>query len=165
MSVTTARGGEGRPAQSLSIIVSAAYAAALDIGHRHVLAALVLTLTGTAAAQGPASIAGLPSNFQWSSSGVLISPQPDASHAVVSVKDPSVVRYKGQWLVYATTANTSGGWRLQYTHFSDWSQAPSAPRYFLDSPRSERATGPRRSSSISRRRRSGTSCTRPACRR
>ncbi len=40
MSVTTARGGEGRPAQSLSIIVSAAYAAALDIGHRHVRAAL-----------------------------------------------------------------------------------------------------------------------------
>src|SRR4051794_39227968 len=99
-------------------------------------AALIMSLTatagGTAAAAGSGSVAGLPSSFQWSSSGVLISPKPDAAHAIVSVKDPSVVRYKGQWLVYATTANTAGGWSLQYTHFTDWSQAPSAPRYFLD---------------------------------
>lgn len=102
-----------------------------------VLSALILSLTGTsgaaAAADGPpAGTAGLPSSFQWSSSGVLISPKPDATHPIVSVKDPSVVRYQGRWLVYATTANTSGNWSLQYTSFTDWSQAPSAPRYFLD---------------------------------
>jgi hypothetical protein len=49
----------------------------------------------------------LPPNFQWSSSGVLISPKPDATHHIVSIKDPSVVRYN-RWIVYATTANTAG---------------------------------------------------------
>jgi endo-1,4-beta-xylanase len=99
------------------------------------LAVLILCLTAVTAqtaAGSPAAVAGLPSSFQWSSSGPLISPMPDATHDIVSVKDPSVVRYNGEWLVYATTANTAGGWSLQYTHFSDWSQAPSAPVYFLD---------------------------------
>jgi len=77
-------------------------------------------------------VAGLPSSFQWSSSGPLISPKPDATHAIVSVKDPSVIRYKDRWLVYATTANTSGDWSLEYTSFKRWSQAPAAPQYFLD---------------------------------
>jgi hypothetical protein len=49
----------------------------------------------------------LPPNFQWSSSGVLISPKPDATHHIVSIKDPSVVRYNNRWIVYATTANTA----------------------------------------------------------
>ncbi|HKT02296.1 MAG TPA: non-reducing end alpha-L-arabinofuranosidase family hydrolase, partial [Rugosimonospora sp.] len=75
---------------------------------------------------------GLPSSFQWRSSDILISPKPDASHPIVSVKDPTVVRYKGKWLVYATTANTSGNWSLQYLSFRDWSQAAAATPYFLD---------------------------------
>lgn len=88
---------------------------------------------GSASAAGaPGSVAGLPPSFQWSSSGPLIGPKPDAAHQVVSVKDPSVIRYKGRWLVYATTANTSGDWSLEYTSFRDWSQAPAASPYFLD---------------------------------
>jgi endo-1,4-beta-xylanase len=98
------------------------------------LAALALgAAVGTAS---PAQAAGrghtLPASFQWRSSGVLMSPKPDANHPIVSVKDPTVVRYKGQWLVYATTANTSGNWSLQYTSFRTWSQAASATPYFLD---------------------------------
>ena len=62
----------------------------------------------------------------------MILPQPDAAHPVVSVKDPTVVRYNGEWLVYMTTADTSGAWGLASTSFSDWSQAPSAPQQFLD---------------------------------
>jgi poly(hydroxyalkanoate) depolymerase family esterase len=74
----------------------------------------------------------LPSNFQWRSSDVLISPKPDATHPIVSVKDPTVVQYKGQWLVYATTADTSGNWSMQYISFRDWKDASSATPYFLD---------------------------------
>ncbi|GAB4004863.1 hypothetical protein GCM10029992_51080 [Glycomyces albus] len=62
----------------------------------------------------------------------MITPQPDASHDVVSVKDPTVVRYNGEWLVYMTTADSSGAWGLAYTSFADWSQAPDAPQTFLD---------------------------------
>jgi hypothetical protein len=42
--------------------------------------------------------------------GPLMSAKPATGHSIVSVKDPSIVRYNGQWLVYATTADTSGDW-------------------------------------------------------
>jgi endo-1,4-beta-xylanase len=80
----------------------------------------------------PAHRPVLPSTFQWRSSDVLISPKPDATHPIVSVKDPTVVRYKDRWLVYATTADTSGNWSLQYLSFKNWSDAASATPYFLD---------------------------------
>lgn len=74
----------------------------------------------------------LPTSFQWSSSGILISPKPDATHNIVSIKDPSVVRFDNRWIVYATTANTAGNWSLAEMDFSKWSQAAAAPQHFLD---------------------------------
>jgi endo-1,4-beta-xylanase len=99
------------------------------------LAALAVAALGIAlGTPGPAAAhgRGLPSSFQWRSSGVLISPKPDATHPVVSVKDPTIVRYKGQWLVYATTANTSGNWSLEYLSFRSFAQAGAATPYYLD---------------------------------
>src|SRR5687767_11757001 len=76
---------------------------------------------------------GLPTSYQWESTGPLIGPKPDATHNVVSAKDPTVVRYNNEWLVYNTVANTpQGHWSLAFTHFSDWSQAPDAPVTYLD---------------------------------
>lgn len=109
---------------------------------RAVLAALILSLGSltagsTAGASAdvppvPAPGTGLPSHFQWSSTGPLISPKPDAAHDIVSVKDPSIIRYNDQWLVYGTTANTAGQWSMFYTSFHDFSQASAAPQFFLD---------------------------------
>jgi endo-1,4-beta-xylanase len=97
--------------------------------------ALAVSATPGASAGGGSTAPGaarLPSSFQWTSSGVLVSPKPDAAHPIVSIKDPSVVRYRNRWLVYATTANTSGNWSMAYLSFSDWSQAAAAPQFFLD---------------------------------
>ncbi|MBO0883500.1 MAG: hypothetical protein J2P17_24830, partial [Mycobacterium sp.] len=90
------------------------------------------TAGAAASSVGGQAASGLPASFHWRSSGALISPKPDATHPIVSVKDPTVVRYKGQWLVYATTANTSGNWSLEYSTFHDWSHAGAASQYFLD---------------------------------
>ncbi|MCX5206314.1 non-reducing end alpha-L-arabinofuranosidase family hydrolase [Streptomyces sp. NBC_00237] len=76
--------------------------------------------------------ASLPSKFQWSSSGPLAGPKPDAQHPEAwAVKDFSVIRYDNQWQVYATTA-TPAGWNLVHYAFDDWSQAASAPHTYLD---------------------------------
>ena len=64
--------------------------------------------------------------------GVLVSPVPDAEHDIVSVKDPSVVRYGGRWHVYATTADTRGRWSMVYLSFADWSDASAAKPYYID---------------------------------
>ncbi|MEV0408844.1 non-reducing end alpha-L-arabinofuranosidase family hydrolase [Actinoallomurus sp. NPDC050550] len=74
---------------------------------------------------------GLPSSLHWSDRGPLMRAKPASGHDIVSVKDPSIVRHNGQWLVYATTADTSGAWSVEYTHFSDFSQAATAPQYYL----------------------------------
>lgn len=74
----------------------------------------------------------LPSSFQWSSSGVLIGPKPDATHTVAGIKDPTVVYHDGKYHVFASIAS-SAGYNMVYLNFTDWSQAGSATHHFLDS--------------------------------
>jgi endo-1,4-beta-xylanase len=73
----------------------------------------------------------LPSSFRWSSSNILISPKPDASHTVAGIKDPTVVFANGRYHVFASVAN-SAGYNLVYLNFTDWSQAGSATHFYLD---------------------------------
>ena len=98
--------------------------------------------TGTAGATGTGGTggttgatpvdSGLPSSFKWTSTGPLITAKQDATHPIVSVKDPSVVYAGGRWHVFATTANTAGAWSIVYLSFTDWSQADAAPLHYLD---------------------------------
>lgn len=71
-------------------------------------------------------------SYSWTSTGPLISAIADSTHPIVSVKDPTVVYYNGQWNVYATTADTSGNWNMVYLNFTDWSQAAAATPYYMD---------------------------------
>jgi hypothetical protein len=111
----------------------------LRIRSRIALAAVaVVAMITTAAAQPagaqeapPVQAAEVTSTYQWTSTGPLITPKPTSNHPVVAVKDPTVVRYNGQWIVYMTTADSNGAWALAMTSFSDWSQAGSAQQYFL----------------------------------
>jgi glycosyl hydrolase family 62 len=48
------------------------------------------------------------------------------------VKDPSIVRYKGKWLVYATIYVPDRGWSMIFTSFKNWDEAATAPHYYLD---------------------------------
>lgn len=70
--------------------------------------------------------------FSWTSSGPLISPVSDDQHALVSVKDPTVVYHEGRWHVYATTANRQGNWSMVYLNFASWDEASAAKPYYLD---------------------------------
>jgi len=94
----------------------------------------VLFLTLWSATSAPAEpAADLPSSFQWSSSGPLVSPHPDADHDILSVKDPSVVRANGKWHLFMTTATRGDGdWSLAYTSFRNWSQADEATQHHLE---------------------------------
>ena len=74
----------------------------------------------------------IPTSFSWTSTGPIISAKSDATHNIVAVKDPSTVYYNGQYIVYASTANSAGGWGMEYLHFPNWSQAGAATPYFMD---------------------------------
>ncbi|MFI0732952.1 non-reducing end alpha-L-arabinofuranosidase family hydrolase [Streptomyces sp. NPDC021225] len=105
---------------------------ALPTRHRSGPAREHLAAAGRDTQAAPKAAAALPSSFQWSSTGPLLAPKPDAAHPVVSVKDATVIQANGKWHVFMTTANTSGAWSMAYTSFTDWSQAGSAPLTYLD---------------------------------
>lgn len=76
------------------------------------------------------SPAGLPSSFEWSSSGPLIMPKNDSRH-LAALKDPSIIYYEGEYHVFASTAQASG-YNLVYLTFKDFDKAQEATFYYLD---------------------------------
>jgi hypothetical protein len=71
--------------------------------------------------------------LQWRSTDVLIKPVSDDTHTIVSVKDPTVVRYNDLWHVYATAYSTSARtWSMVYLSFKDWPEASKAKPYYID---------------------------------
>ncbi|RAL03110.1 putative alpha-L-arabinofuranosidase [Aspergillus ibericus CBS 121593] len=72
----------------------------------------------------------LPTSFEWDSSGILIAPKND-SRDIAGIKDPSIIQVDGTYHVFASTAKESG-YSLVYLNFTDFSDANSAPFYYLD---------------------------------
>jgi hypothetical protein len=71
--------------------------------------------------------------LQWKSTGVLVRPISDETHTIVSVKDPTIVRYNDFWHIYATAYSTSAEtWSMVYLNFKDWSDAPKAKLTYID---------------------------------
>ncbi len=63
----------------------------------------------------------LPSTFEWTSSGPLAQPK---NSGAKSLKDFSVTKYNGKYLVYATTANGNwNGFMSTFTSFDEWDDA------------------------------------------
>jgi len=98
---------------------------------------LLLTLAASAPlrADEPAATDGsriFPSPLEWKSTGPLINPISDATHHLVSIKDPTVVQYEGRWHVFATVADTNDHWNMVYLSFTNWSEAHSARQFYLD---------------------------------
>ncbi len=94
-----------------------------------ILAPACLLFAGTRVAAAPSPV---PEPLRWESTAPLIKPVSDESHRLVSIKDPTVVRYGGKWHVYATVANSEGQWNMVYLNFADWSGAGRARQIYLD---------------------------------
>ncbi|KAH6910498.1 glycosyl hydrolase family 62 protein [Coprinopsis sp. MPI-PUGE-AT-0042] len=84
-----------------------------------------------ATTSAPSSNNTLPSTFRWRSTGVLIGPKNDG-RGVAGIKDPTVIQQNGVYHIFASTASQANGYNLVYTNFTDWSQAPNAPFFYLD---------------------------------
>ncbi|WP_298455853.1 non-reducing end alpha-L-arabinofuranosidase family hydrolase [uncultured Cellulomonas sp.] len=98
-----------------------------------VAAAFALAAAASVLAVPAAAATDSPDTFEWSSTGPLITPQPDATHGSVAVKDPTIVFHDGEYHVFMTTTPGEGeGWALAYTHFADWADADDAPITYLD---------------------------------
>ncbi len=89
--------------------------------------------SGSSAATQAALTIPFETPLKWISSDVLIRPVSDERHTIVSVKDPTIVRYNDLWHVYATVYSTTARtWTMAYLNFKDWSDAPNAELQFVD---------------------------------
>jgi endo-1,4-beta-xylanase len=77
------------------------------------------------------AVPGLPGTFAWTSTGPIIVPRSDATHDLVAVKDPTVVRYGDRWHIYASSVARGGIYGMVYTSFADWADAPKATFYYM----------------------------------
>jgi endo-1,4-beta-xylanase len=73
-----------------------------------------------------------PAAFAWSSTGAVLVPKSDATHNLVSIKDPSVVHFNGKWHVFVSTVDVNGGYSMAYLTFPDWDHTADATFYYLD---------------------------------
>lgn len=79
----------------------------------------------------------LPTNPKWTSSGILVSPK---AANTVSVKDPTIQKYNGKYLIYATVFNTAvkanpndeGTFQMQYIEFTNIDKAGEATPYLMN---------------------------------
>lgn len=75
----------------------------------------------------------LPTTLNWQSSGIVVNIHPDGSHNIVSVKDPTIQKYKGKYLIYCTVYNKSNStFSMQFIQFEDFAKANDATPYFMD---------------------------------
>jgi endo-1,4-beta-xylanase len=74
----------------------------------------------------------LGTTIQWSSTAPIIAPPSDATHELVAVKDPTVVRFNDRWHVYASSVSTAGAYNMVYTSFTDFSEVSSASFSHMD---------------------------------
>ena len=97
----------------------------------------VVSVCSTACADGQAA-SGVVSknalssgNFSWVASSPVLKPREVAGEKWLSVKDPSVVRYKGKWHLFCTVRGTMRTHAVIYVTFADWSQAAKAEQKVL----------------------------------
>jgi len=86
-------------------------------------------LVGSASAVASAALV---TPLSWTTTGPLISPISDASHPLVSVKDPTIVYHNGKWHVFATTADEHRSWGMEYVSFRTWEEASAAKPFYFD---------------------------------
>src|SRR5512133_356576 len=89
------------------------------------------TVTDLTVSMNPAVVScELPKNPSWTSSGILISPK--ASN-IASVKDPTIQKYNGKYIVYATVYNlTVSQFQMEYIEFTDFDQAKNATPIYMN---------------------------------
>ena len=95
----------------------------------------VLSLVACSSGDGAGGGGGrcqLAAALAWNGSAPVIEPRSDATHNLVAVKDPSVVYFNDKWHVYASSVSTAGAYNMVYTSFSDWTEAPTAPLYYMN---------------------------------
>ncbi len=75
--------------------------------------------------------AKLKTPFFWQLSPPVLSPANRPQDPCVSVKDPTVVHYEGQWHLFCTIRSQVRSHQIEYLSFEHWDEAGNARRHIL----------------------------------
>ncbi len=84
---------------------------------------------GGAAASQPAWLES--GSFKWRCGPPVLSAPRRPPETCYSIKDPSIVRYAGQWHLFCTIRAKERSHRIEYLRFSSWDQTREARRFML----------------------------------
>ena len=73
----------------------------------------------------------LAGRFRWSISPPLVRPVQRGDETTYSVKDPTIVRYKGRWHLFCTIRGKKRSHQIEYISFDNWNNTDSAERHVL----------------------------------
>jgi len=73
----------------------------------------------------------LAGRFSWTVGPPLVSPAVRPDDPCDSIKDPTVVFYKGRWHLFCTIRSKVRTHQIEYLSFSDWKNANAAQRHIL----------------------------------
>jgi len=89
------------------------------------------TMTDLTVLMKPVEVAcKIPDNIKWTSSGIIVDVK---ANNIASVKDPTIQKYNGKYLIYATVYNKSTNqFEMEYIEFTDFSQAKNAQPVYMN---------------------------------
>src|SRR5262245_703513 len=70
-------------------------------------------------------------SFQWRCFEPVLAPVERPDDPCYSVKDPTIVRFDGQWHLFCTIRSVKRSHQIEYLTFKDWKDASTAPRHIL----------------------------------
>ena len=73
----------------------------------------------------------LAGRFNWTVSAPLVAPLQRPGEEICSVKDPTIVRYNGQWHLFCTIRGRERSHQIEYIRFDDWQSLDKAQRHIL----------------------------------
>ena len=89
-------------------------------------------LLGAADKAGKANIADLlAGRFHWTAGAPLVEAANSSADQYYSVKDPSVVYYRGRWHLFCTVRGKARSHQIEYLSFRDWRDADKGRRQML----------------------------------
>jgi hypothetical protein len=89
---------------------------------------VAVALNAGAASSAERILAG---EFRWKASGPWVMPETPREDFCYSVKDPSIVRFEGQWHLFCTIRSQKRSHQIEYLAFKDWPEANRAKRHVL----------------------------------
>ncbi|MHC4431838.1 MAG: non-reducing end alpha-L-arabinofuranosidase family hydrolase [Planctomycetota bacterium] len=99
---------------------------------RILFASFLLPALAMAQSQPDGVASPLPDEFSWSLAAPVLTPADPPDDERFSVKDPTIVRFEGNWHLFYTVRSKKRSHQIEYITFKQWQDANTVERHVLN---------------------------------